>query len=57
MDLNTNIIIITLNVNGLNNPIKSQRLSDCTAKKKKNPYVEILIPNAMVLEGGSLRGA
>lgn len=55
MDLNTTIIIITLNVNGLNNPIKSQWLSDCT--EKKNPYVEILIPNAMVLEGGSLRGA
>ena len=39
MDINLIISTITLNVNGLNNPIKRKRLSNWIKKNKIQPYV------------------
>ena len=38
IDLNTTILIITFNVNDLNNLFKRQRFSDCINKSKNQVY-------------------
>ena len=39
VDINTTILIITSNMNGLNTPIKRQRLSEQIKKKYQDPTI------------------
>lgn len=57
MDLNPTILIITFNINGLNIPIKRQRLSDWILKATSNymPAYKKFILNRKIQIGQSTR--
>lgn len=40
VDLNSSISVIILHVNGLNTPVKKQRLSQCVKKQDKICYLQ-----------------